>query len=234
MYKYVVSDGGKEWEVFRFPFELVDSNMFFLPSGNTGIVIDPNENDELLEVFGKYGTRRILIVLTHEHYDHTIGVEWLQSKIDSWLFCHKACADAIATEKGNNPKTLAILLTIRDAADGGHRRDEFMATAKRYVLKADETFDSFRELTVGGIDLICYPTPGHSKGSAIYFLGDKCVFTGDSLIQHTPTILKLPGSDKEVFQNITKPFLKSLDKKKMVFPGHGEPFRLGEADYLYK
>ena len=207
MYKYVVSDGGKEWEVFRFPFELVDSNMFFLPSGNTGIVIDPNENDELLEVFGKYGTRRILIVLTHEHYDHTIGVEWLQSKIDSWLFCHKACADAIATEKGNNPKTLAILLTIRDAADGGHRRDEFMATAKRYVLKADETFDSFRELTVGGIDLICYPTPGHSKGSAIYFLGDKCVFTGDSLIQHTPTILKLPGSDKE---------------------------RLGEADYLYK
>lgn len=233
MYKYVVKDGGKKWEVYRFPFELVDSNMYFIPSGNTGIVIDPNENDELLEVFGKYGTQRVAIVLTHEHYDHTIGVEWLQSKIDSWLFCHKTCADAISTEKGNNPKTLAILLTIRDAADGGNRRDEFMATAKRYVLKADETFDSFRELTVGDIDLICYPTPGHSKGSAVFFLGSECVFTGDSLIQHTPTILKLPGSDKEAFRNITKPFLRSLDKNMMVFPGHGESFKIGEAKYLY-
>lgn len=222
----------KEFKVYMFPYELVDSNMYFIPSGNTGIVIDPNENDELLTVFKKHGTQKIVVVLTHEHYDHTIGVEWLQSKIESTLFCHKACAEAIATEKGNNPKSLAIILTIRDAADGGHRREEFMATARTYVLHADKTFDGEHALTVGDIQLKCYSAPGHSPGSSIYILGEHCVFTGDSLIQHIPTILKLPGSDKGAFIRITKPFLQSLDKSMTVFSGHGEPFTLRDATFL--
>lgn len=206
--------------------------MYFIPSGDTGIIIDPSENEELFGVFEKYGTKQVVIVLTHEHYDHTIGVSWLQSKIESKLFCHQACAASIATEKGNNPKTLAILLTIRDAADGGNRRDEFMATAKRYTLLADETFDDICDLRVGDIILKCYPAPGHSPGSAIYILGEKNVITGDSLIQDTPTILKLPGSDKMAFKQITKPFLKSLDGESIVFPGHGEPFKMKDTMFL--
>ena len=232
MYQYTVNACGVERDIYRFPFELVNSNMYFIPSGETGIVIDPNENEELFGVFGKCGTKQLVIVQTHEHYDHTVGVTWLQSKIKAKLFCHQACAASIATEKGNNPKTLAILLTIRDAADGGNRRDEFMATAKRYVLQADETFDSIYDLTVGDITLKCYPSPGHSQGSAIYIFGENNVITGDSLIQDTPTILKLPGSDKMAFKQITKPFLKSLDKDCMVFPGHGAPFRMKDAMFL--
>lgn len=232
MHQYQAFVGDKTFEIYRFPYELVDSNMYFIPSGNTGIVIDPNENDELLALFKKHGTENIVIVLTHEHYDHTIGVEWLQSEIDSRLFCHKACADAIATEKGNDPRTLAIILTLRDAVDGGNRRDEFMATAKTYILHADETFDEEYELVVGDIKLKCYHAPGHSPGSAIYILGDRYVFTGDSLIQDTPTILRLPGSDRVSFKHITRPFLRSLDKDMIVFPGHGHPFVINESIYL--
>ena len=46
MYQYKVDACGVDREIFRFPFELVDSNMYFIPSGDTGIVMDPNENDE--------------------------------------------------------------------------------------------------------------------------------------------------------------------------------------------
>ena len=232
MYRYEAVVGKETFEVYRIPFELVDSNMYFIPSGDTGIVIDPNENDELLTLFEKYGTQRIVIVLTHEHYDHTIGVEWLQSKIENKLFCHKACAEAIATEKGNNPKTLGIILTIRDAADGGNRRDEFLAVAKKYTLQADLTFEEESEFEVGDIKLKCIPAPGHSPGSALYILGDQYIFTGDSLIQNTPTILRLPGSDRIAFKEITKPFLKTLPKDIMVFSGHGEPFNIDEAKYF--
>lgn len=63
----------REVSIYRFPYELVDSNMFFIPSGDTGIVFDPNENEELLRVFQELGTRSVEIVLTHEHYDHTTG-----------------------------------------------------------------------------------------------------------------------------------------------------------------
>lgn len=232
MNRYQIDYRDNILDVYGFPYELVDSNMFFIPSGETGIVVDPNENEELFSVFEKCGTKRVVIVLTHEHYDHTIGVEWLQERIESKLFCHKACADIISTEKGNDPKTLGIILTIRDSVDGGNRREVFMSKAKRYVLKADETFDEGCDLMVGDIMFRCIHTPGHSQGSAIYMLGDKYVFSGDSLIQNTPTILKLPGSDKVAYNEITKPLLKSLDKDVIVFPGHGEPFRLGDARFL--
>lgn len=233
MYLYQASCGDKILDVYRFPFELVDANMYFIPSSDTGIVIDPNENEELLIIFEKCGTKRVVIVLTHEHYDHTVGVTWLQSKIETKLFCHKVCAEAIATEKGNDPKTLGIILTIRDAADGGNRRDEFMAVAKRYVLQADDTFEKEKDLIVGDVTLHCVPAPGHSPGSALYLLDGRCIFTGDSLIQNTPTILRLPGSDRNAFKNITKPFLRALDKNMIVLPGHGEPFRLYDAQFLY-
>ena len=232
MYQYKVDACDVDREIFRFPFELVDSNMYFIPSGDTGIVMDPNENDELLGVFKQYGTKRVVIALSHEHYDHTTGVIWLQSKIESKLFCHKACAESIATEKGNDPKTLGYILTLRDAVDSGHRRDDYLATAKRYVLHADETFDGERDFVVGDVTLRCYPAPGHSPGSALYFFGEQCLFTGDSLIQHTPTIVHLPSSDRKTFKQITKPYLQSLDKNMMVFPGHGDPFRLRDAEFL--
>lgn len=231
-YRYYVDIDGHKQEIYRFPFELVNANMFFIPSEDTGIVIDPNKSEELLSVFERRRTKRVVIVLTHEHYDHTIGVEWLQGKIETKLFCHRACAEQIAKVEGNNPKTLSYLLTIRDAADGGHRRDDFMATAKRYVLHADEVFEGESRLEVGGLSLNCYSTPGHSPGSAIYIFAGQYVFTGDSLIQDTPTLLKLPGSDKFAFKEITRPFLQSLGNNVMVFPGHGEPFKINEAKFL--
>lgn len=228
MYHYLA----QEWEVYRFPFEMVDENMYFIPSENTGIVIDPNENEELLEVFKQYSTKNVVIVLTHEHYDHTTGVEWLQSRIESKLICHKACAEAISSEKGNDPKTLGYILTLRDAVDGGHRRDDYLATAKRYTLHANEAFEDECEIVVSEIKMRCRPAPGHSPGSILLFLGEN-LFSGDSLIQHTPTIVHLPGSDRKVFKAETTPFLQSLDKNIMVFPGHGEPFSIGDAEFLY-
>ena len=148
------------------------------------------------------------------------------------MFCPRACTEDIATEKGNDPKTLGYILTLRDAVDGGHRRENFLATAKRYMLRADEAFDGDCGLKVGELVLRCHPAPGHSPGSALYFLGETAFFSGDSLIQHTPTIVHLPGSDRRAYKQETKPYLRSLDKDMMVFPGHGEPFKLGEAEFL--
>ncbi len=232
MCRYQVNIENEPLEIYRFPYEPVDSNMFFIPSGDTGIVFDPNENDELLNVFEQYGTKRIVIVLTHEHYDHTNGTIWLQSKIESKLFCQQECAKTIAIEKGNEPKLVAIVLAARDAEDGGHRYDDFKSSMKHYTLHADDTYEEEYELIVGDIKLTCYSMPGHTPGSSIYIWGDKCVFTGDSLIQNTPTILRFRESNKSIYEAKTRPFLKSLDKNMLVFPGHGEPFKIQDAKYL--
>ena len=232
MHQYSITVKDKQLPIYRFRYEPVDSNMFFIPMGESGVVFDPNISEELLPLFQQYGTKSVQIILTHEHYDHTTGVEWLQSQIEAPLFCHHDCAKYISSEKGNTPRLVAMALKTKDMSDGGHRCEDFMAAYKPYILKADKTFDEKGEITIGDCTFICFSTPGHSPGSACYILDDKYIFTGDSLIQNTPTITRFRTSNSATYEGVTRPFLKSLDKNMLVFPGHGEPFKINEANYL--
>lgn len=232
MDRYTISVKNTSLEVYRFRYDPVDSNMYFIPVGNEGFVFDPNVNEDLPKLFEKYVTKRIQIVLTHEHFDHTTGVEWLQSQMEAPVFCQERCAHSISSDKGNNPKFVALVLRNKDREDGGHRYEDFMAQLKPYTLHADETYEERGNVRVNDVSLDCYYTPGHSPGSTCYILDGKYVFTGDSLIQNTPTVLRFKTSNKEVFEQKTLPFLQSLDKNMLVFPGHGEPFKINEAKYL--
>ena len=218
--------------VYRSVYAPVESNMYFIPLGKNGVVFDPNENEELITLFEQLGTKRVQIILTHEHYDHTTGVKWLQGKIEALVFCHEDCARYISSDKGNSPRLVAMALKTKDLVDGGHRCDDFLEQYKPYTLQADKTFLGKDKLVVGGLEINCYSTPGHSPGSACYIIGGKYIFTGDSLIQEAPTITRFRTSNKETFENVTRPFLRSLDKNMLVFPGHGEPFKINEAKYL--
>lgn len=219
-------------EIYRFRYEPVDSNMWFIPVGSSGFVFDPNISEDLLPIFKKNGTTKVQIVLTHEHYDHTAGVQWLQNQIEAKVFCQEDCSKYIASGKGNGPRLVAMALKTKDLVDGGHRCDDFMAAYRPYALKADETFDEKGKVVIDDVSFDCYSTPGHSPGSACYILDDKYVFTGDSLIQNTPTILRFRTSNKDSYERVTLPFLRLLDKNMLVFPGHGEPFKINEARYL--
>ena len=232
MHQYTITVKDKQLPIYRFRYEPVDSNMFFIPIGEEGVVFDPNISDGLLSLFQQFGTKRVRIVLTHEHYDHTTGVEWLQSKINAFLFCQEDCARYISSEKGNTPRLVAMALKTKDMADGGHRCEDFMSVYKPYILKADKTFGEKDEMTVGDCSFNCFSTPGHSPGSACYIIDGKYIFTGDSLIQNTPTITRFRTSNNATYEEVTRPFLKSLDKNMFVFPGHGEPFKINEAKYL--
>ncbi len=232
MDRYTINVKNTMLEVYRFRYEPVDSNMYFIPVGEEGFVFDPNINEDILPLFEKYGTKWIQIVLTHEHYDHTTGVEWLQEKMEAPVFCQERCAYSISSDKGNNPKFVALVLKNKDREDGGHRYEDFKANYKPYTLKADETYEEQGNVRVGDVSLECFYTPGHSPGSTCYILDGRYVFTGDSLIQNTPTVLRFKTSNKEVFERKTLPFLQSLDMNMLVFPGHGEPFKINEAKYL--
>lgn len=232
MHQYTVFVHDKPLDIYRFRYEPVDSNMWFIPIGDSGFVFDPNISEELLESFKMLGTTHVQIVLTHEHYDHTTGVEWLKSNIEAKLFCQQNCAKYISSDRGNSPNLVALVLRTKDSTDGGHRYDDFMATYKPYKLSAEETFAEQGNVAIDNVSFECYSTPGHSPGSACYILDKQYVFTGDSLIQNTPTILRFRTSNRDDYEKVTLPFLKSLDKNMLVFPGHGEPFKINEAKFL--
>lgn len=232
MYQYTICVKERSYPIYRFQYEFIDSNMFFIPIGETGVVFDPNISEELLSLFSQYGTRSVQIILTHEHYDHTTGVRWLQNHLKAPLFCHKDCAYYISSERGNSPRLVAMALKTKDLADGGRRCEDFLAVYSPYRLYADETFSDCREITIGDCTFECISTPGHSPGSACYILDGKYVFTGDTLIQYAPIITRFRTSDNATYENRTRPFLKSLDKDMVVFPGHGEPLKIKESEYL--
>lgn len=229
MDQYTFEVNGKSVTVYRSVYAPVRSNMFILFSDYEAMVFDPNENDELLDLFKDKGTKYVHILLTHGHYDHISGIKWLKDKVNADVFCQRKCAERIANNKKPLSRLVAMVLAQEDKVDGGHRYQDFKVSYKPFAVVADKTFDKEDKLKFGSLDIEVFSTPGHSEGSACYKLYEQMVFTGDSLIQDTVAITRFPGGNKFEYDTITLPFLRSLPKDTIILPGHGEPFLLKDT-----
>lgn len=218
--------------VYRSVYAPVKSNMFILISGNEAIVFDPHENEELLSLFHTKGIEKVHILLTHGHYDHISGVMWLKDHCKADVYCQEKCAERLANKKRPLVRLVAMVLADDDRADGGHRYKDFMAGYKPFTVIPDKTFDKTDHFHVGEYDVQVSSTPGHSEGSACYEINGKLVFTGDTLLQNDPVILRFPGGNKDDYKKIALPYLLSLDRKLIVMPGHGNPFVLSETNNI--
>lgn len=222
----------KDILVYRGVFAPVNTNMFVLLTGKEAVVFDPNENDELLFLLKEKGIEQVHILLTHEHYDHTNGVNWLVEHTGADLYCQKNCASVIKTEKGNNPALVALVWADLDRKEGGHRYKDFKARFEPYTIKVDKTFDKEDTFQLGEYKFHVTSTPGHCPGAACYELLDKIVFTGDTLLQNNPVILSFRESVKDDYEKIALPYLRRLAKDTIIMPGHGNPFVLKDTKYI--
>lgn len=218
--------------VYRSIFAPVKTNMYVMLTGKEAVVFDPNENEELLLLLKENEIEQVHILLTHEHYDHTNGVNWLQKHTGADVYCQCECAKVIATERGNNPALIALVLAQQDREDGGHKYKDFKASFKPYTIEADKTFDKEDSFEIGHLSFKVTSTPGHCPGSACYVLSDEIIFTGDTLLQNDPVIIRFAESRKNIYEQIALPYLQSLKKTMIVLPGHGEPFVLSETNNI--
>lgn len=223
---------GKNILVYRSIYAPVKSNMFTLITGNEAVVLDPNEDDNFLSLLNEKEIKKIHILLTHGHYDHISGIQWMKEHFEADVFCQAKCADRLMNSKRPLSRLVAMVLAAQDAEDGGHRYQDFKDSYKPFTISADRTFDKKESFLIGNLEFKVTSTPGHSEGSSCYQLFDKLVFTGDTLIQDTPVILKFPGGNMEDYEKYAYPFLMSLDKESIIMPGHGDPFVLKYAKYL--
>lgn len=218
--------------VYRSVYAPLNSNMFVLISGRDAVVLDPNENDELLSLFKEKDIKKVHILLTHGHYDHISGVLWLKEHTQADVYCQVRCADKLANSKRPISRLVAMILATEDKKDGGHRYEDFRESYKPFIITADKTFEKDGLLRFGDFQVRVTATPGHSEGSACYEVNGKLVFTGDTLLQDDPVILRFPGGNPDDYQKIALPYLQKLDKSMIVMPGHGDPFVLGETKIL--
>ncbi len=212
--------------IYTYDFYPIDSRMYILLEHSKALVIDPCISEEALQLLRENDVEELLVLLTHEHYDHISGVNWFREHISSVeVFCSEKCAEALPEPSKNFSDFWEVLFLGKDEDTQEYVKN---MNIQSYSCEADRTFEEECRMLWEGHSLWLKRTPGHSAGSICILLDENILFSGDSLVTGYPTILRFPGGSRKDFKSVTIPFLESLDQETIVYPGHGEKQPLGQ------
>jgi len=189
----------------------------YLKGQRSCLVIDPGSEKglDMIDFMEAHDLHPSLILLTHEHTDHTWGVNTLVDRYDAQVVCSADCKKALPREGRT------YFLFYRDDT-------EYTYAVKR-VDRVLEEPDGL--LLWNDVEVRYLLTPGHSNGSVCYAIENQ-LFTGDTVMQFKPYIHKKQGSLEEFKKSINK-LLDTFDGEVTnVCPGHGFQFLL--KDYKYE
>lgn len=192
------------------------------------IIIDPCNFDIVNGFILKNNLKIDFIVLTHEHFDHILGVNKLIDKYECVLVASEACNVGIINSKTNLSSFSEILFYFKANYNGKFIHDEIKSVNPYICKPANMTFKKRKTIIWNNYEICMYETPGHSKGSISIVIDNKYMFSGDSLLKDVDVITRFPGGSTKEYNNITFPFYNSLDNNMIVHPGHGHSFMLKE------
>lgn len=148
------------------------------------------------------------ILLTHGHGDHMGAANQLRELYKVPIYAMKEEEEVLLDAK----KNLSV----------------FIDSCKAITVKADEFLQAEQEITLAGISLKAYWTPGHTIGGASYYCeAANCLISGDTLFCASIGRSDFPtGSSSALVRSVReKLFLLPDDTK--VCPGHGEESTIG-------
>lgn len=186
----------------RFVVGQLRTNCYFLvcPQINQAVIIDPgDEGDFLSEKILQLKIRPQMILLTHGHFDHLLAAEELRLNFKIPIFLHQA--------------DFSLIKNIRP-------QEKILLPQETKFLKDKQT------IKFGQEKLKVIHTPGHSPGSVCYYGPlDHHLFSGDLIFRDGFGRTDFSySSSKKLNQSIKK--ISFLPPKTIVYPGHGEEFKL--------
>lgn len=212
--------------IYVYAMPVMDSRMYILiddKNEKEALIIDPLCSEEAVPVIRELAHATVL--LTHSHYDHISGVNWLRGLTDCTVFCSRTCAEKIC-DSGKNFAAFATALIIGKTKEEQAKCMEFFELD--YCCRADKTFEQEISFDFGSYHCNIIYTPGHSNCSQCIRLTTEkkgltpdIIFTGDSLVNGHKVITRLPGGSRSDYNQITKPYLASLPDDILIMPGHG-------------
>lgn len=209
--------------ILRLDSELTTSNSYFIEEQGHVLLIDAVDPDKIDRLLQAQRWKADLLILTHEHMDHIIGMEFLREKYNIPVICTRACSERIQDSRLNLSAEYAMLVYRYRNRIRQNRTGEIL------FRRADQVFEEELSMFWQGHTIYLRRCPGHSPGSAMICLDDEAVFTGDYLIRDVPVNLELSGGDRNAFVHNTRPWMNDrLPSGIMLYPGHGEPYALTE------
>jgi len=184
-------------------------NMYIIAasSGNC-ILIDPSnsnkaENFELHNYLESKQLKPKIVVLTHGHFDHCVGLKFIIEKYNPSVYLHSG--DLFLIEQA---KELADMF--------GFEFHKWVGTPT--------SLDDMNKIILEDIELSILHTPGHSPGGiALYNKKSSYIITGDTLFLNSIGRYDLPGGNFNQIIESIKTTLFTLPSDTAIYPGHGAP-----------
>lgn len=199
----------------------VSSNTYVLfeNENDSCIIVDPGTPDCLLlfEFLDNHRLLPELIILTHEHFDHTWGCNIIRDKYQCKIVSSKVCAERLSI-----PQNYFNLLYF-------NREEEFQVKDVDILLE-DVNYNIIWNKYI----ISFFETPGHTNGSVCFFV-DNNLFTGDTLMKgYKPFFKKKDGGSLVKLKQDVHVIFDCFEKQDTrVYPGHGAPFFLYEVREFY-
>ena len=181
------------------------TNCYFLQSEKAAIVIDPGyKRDSILDFLNQNEGKERLILLTHGHFDHIGGADYLRQKTGVKIGIGALDVPALSDNTLN-------------CADLFKRKLE--------PFSADYEYMDGDLIKVGDIELKVIATPGHTVGGVSYLCGDS-LFSGDTLFKNSVGRTDFEDGNFEELENSVRK-LYTLPNETVVYSGHGESSSIG-------
>ncbi len=180
----------------------IEENCYIIPDGEgKAVVIDPGSVPEIIgEELGKLGLVPEKILLTHGHFDHMSGAHYLREKYGAKVFIHR------------NDECM-----LSDMVKSG----ALIAPFFEYVpVECDGNLEEGDIIEQGELEIRVIETPGHSRGSLCFILGDS-IFTGDTIFRGSVGRTDLyMGDHRELSRSLKR--LTEMEGNYRLYCGHGE------------
>ncbi len=167
------------------------------------VLIDAATRSEAIKKdLHKEGASLRAVLLTHGHYDHIARLEEILAAFPVQVHIH--------------PEDEAFLF------DPSLNLSQLFG--KSFALPDKERVAAFtkeEELAFGALRVAIHHTPGHTRGSVVYQIGE-ALYTGDTLFKGSIGRTDLPGGDERTLAGTLERLKKDFGGKLRIFPGHGE------------
>ena len=178
------------------------------PQSREAICIDPgDEADTVLDLAKDMGVNIKLIVNSHAHLDHIMGVGGVKNATGSKFLLHEG--DLEMARSGWQKAAQMFGLEARDP-----------------VPEPDGLVAEDDKVGVEGLTLQVIHTPGHTAGSVSYYVNG-LLFSGDTLVRQSIGRTDLPGGDYKLEMSSIIDKLLLLPDDTIVLPGHMQETTIG-------